>query len=82
MSKVLNPQYNIFCDSLDLEDLFTNPLATEVNLLLFTKIEAAKEYCSTVKNPVFIPSAPMSLYSRGFLFPWVMGSPPVLSHVN
>ena len=62
--------------------LVLNPLPTAVTLLSPTFTEAAKEYCSTVKKPVLIPSAPIFLYNNGFLFPCVIGSPPVLSHVN
>ena len=68
--------------SFDLSFLELNPLATAINLLPFLNIEEAKEYFSTAKYPVLIPSAPRFLYKRGFLFPCVIGSPPVLSQVN
>jgi hypothetical protein len=68
--------------SLDLEFFELNPLPTAINLLPFLFIEEANEYFSTAKYPVLIPSAPKFLYKRGFLFPCVIGSPPVLFHVN
>jgi len=49
---------------------------------LFFNIEEAKEYFSTARYPVLIPSAPKFLYNNGFLLPCVIGSPPVLSQVN
>ena len=58
MSNFFNPQFNILADSLDLLFLVLNPLPTAVTLLLFFFTEAAKEYCSTVKNLVLIPSSP------------------------
>ena len=69
LSNLLNPQVSIFADSLDLEFLVSNPLATALILLSPIFIDDAKEYFSTVRNPVFIPSAPIFLYNRGFLFP-------------
>ena len=82
VSNFLSPQFNIFSDSLVLALFVLNPLATAVTLLYIILIEEAKEYCSTVKNPVFIPSTPIFLYNNEFLFPCVIGSPPVLSQVN
>ena len=43
-----------FEDSFDLVLLFSNPLATDINLRLFLNIEAAKEYFSYDKNPVVV----------------------------
>ena len=68
--------------SFDLAFLELNPLPTAINLLPFLIIDEANEYFSTAKYPVLIPSAPKFLYKRGFLFPCVIGSPPVLSQVN
>ena len=38
-------------------------------LVLFAAYTEDIKYFSTVKKPVFIPSAPTFLYSRGFLLP-------------
>ena len=82
VSKFVRPQIWSLADSFDLSCLVLNPLATEINLLLFLTIEDASEYFSTVKYPVLIPSAPKFLYNKGFLLPCVIGSPPVLSQVK
>ena len=76
------PQVSNFVLSLDLEFLDSKPLPTAISLRLFFIIDEAKEYFSTAKYPVLIPSAPKFLYNNGFLLPWEIGSPPVLSHVN
>ena len=51
------------------EVVFHFKKSTAIILLLPCIIDDAKEYFSTVKNPVFIPSAPIFLYNKGFLFP-------------
>ena len=81
VSKLVIPHISIFEDSFDLSFLDLKPLPTAINRLLFLNIDDANEYFSTAKKPVFIPSAPIFLYKSGFLFPCVIGSPPVLSHV-
>ena len=82
VSNFANPQVNNFNDCLDLSFFEEKPLPTAINLLFFLLIEDAKEYFSYARYPVLIPSAPMFLYKSGFLLPCVIGSPPVLSHVN
>ena len=68
--------------SLDLSFFVLKPLPTAISLLPFLYTDDANEYFSTAKYPVLIPSAPKFLYISGFLLPCVIGSPPVLSHVN
>ena len=42
LSKLLNPKFKIFIDSLDLEFLVLNPLPTDIILRSFNFTEAAK----------------------------------------
>ena len=57
-SKLVKPYVKSFELSFDLEFLVSNPLPTAINLLSFLIIDEAKEYLSTAKYPVLIPSAP------------------------
>ena len=59
VSKVLNAQLRILADSLDLEFLLLKPLPTDINLRSLILADAAREYCSTARYPVLIPSAPI-----------------------
>ena len=82
VSNFVKPHVSSFKDCFDLSFFVLKPLATAINLLFFFLIDDAKEYFSYERKPVLIPSAPMFLYKSGFRLPWVIGSPPVLSHVN
>ena len=63
VSKDLSPQNNSLADSFEREVFVLKPLATAINLLPPSVCkEDAKEYFSTDKKPVFIPSTPIFLY--------------------
>ena len=75
-------QVSSLSDSFDLEFFDVKPLPTAITLLSFLFMVEASEYFSYARYPVLIPSTPIFLYKSGFLFPWVIGSPPVRSQVN
>ena len=60
-SKLVKPNVSNFELSLDLDFFVSKPLPTAINLLPFLSSDDAREYFSTAKYPVLIPSAPIFL---------------------